>query len=184
MRRLHLTREQLTALGALVLLLLGCVLALWYSFATRSDAAEELAERREVVARLARGAAGAATTPQGRVVEAPPSAYIDAPTQGQAGAQLQSYFSRLALEHEATVASSGVEAPMQEAPEAIRVQATLEISLNALQGLLYKLETGTPYLTVDTLAIQPPSAVVRQDTEEAPLRVTLMVRGLWRRGPA
>jgi len=75
-----------------------------------------------------------------------------------------------------------VEAPTQEAPDAIRVQATLEISLNALQKLLYEIETGTPYLTVDSLAIQPSSVSVEQESPQASLRVTLTLRGLWRRG--
>jgi general secretion pathway protein M len=181
MRWPAITRERLAAVGALVLVLSGCVLTVGYSLAARSEAIEELGERREVLARLVRGAPSAGAAGQARIARAPPTAFIEAPTQGQAGAQLQSYFSRLALAQQATIASSGVEAPTQEAPDAIRVQANLEIAPDALQALVYRLETGTPYLTVDTLAVQPSSAASRSDTAEAPLRVNLMLRGLWRR---
>jgi hypothetical protein len=181
MRRPAVTRERLAAVGALVLVLSGCVLTLGYSLAARSDAIEELGQRREVLARFAHGAAGAGASGQARIGRAPSTAFIEAPTQGQAGAQLQSYFSRLALAQNATIASSGVEAPTQEAPDAIRVQANLEIAPDALQALIYRLEAGTPYLTVDTLAVQPSSAASRSGAADAPLRVNLLLRGLWRR---
>lgn len=179
-----LAREQWVAAGALVLLLLGCLLAASYALEMRSSAADELAERRQLLSRLASASsAGAAAGRQASAV-APPAAFIDAPTQGQAGAQLQSHLARLALEQQATVASSGVEPAAQEAPDTIRVQATLAISLDALQTLLHRLETGTPYLVVDSLSIQPSGAVARQADGAAPLRVTLILRGLWRRGAA
>jgi general secretion pathway protein M len=183
MKRLGLSRQQAAAVGAVFALLLACALAAGFSLRMHSDAAEELAERRAVLARLVQASKSGGASTYSKVAEAPPSAFIDAPSQGQAGAQLQSYFSRLALEQNATVASSGVEAPTQETPDAIRIQATLEISLNALQALLYSLETGTPYLTVDSLAIQPAGAAAL-GMQDAPLRVTLMVRGQWRRGAA
>jgi general secretion pathway protein M len=182
MKRPAMTREQLAAAGALLAVLSGCVLTAGYALRTRSDAVEELNERREVLSRLARGAASGGAPGQAKVAQAPPTAFIDAPTQGQAGAQLQSYFARLALAQQATTASSGVEAPTQEAPDAIRIQATLEISPNSLQALLYELETGTPYLNVDSIGVQPSSVAARQSPHEAPLRVTLMLRGQWRRG--
>src|SRR5829696_10200728 len=88
---------------------------------------------------LCRGAppaAGAGASGPARIVAAPAAAFIDAPTHGQAGAQLQSYFARLATEQNATVALSGVEAATREAPDDVLVQATLEISLDALQALI------------------------------------------------
>ncbi|MFL5198554.1 MAG: type II secretion system protein GspM [Microvirga sp.] len=185
MSRLGLTREQLAAVGALLVVLLGCVLAAGYSLSLRGDAADELAERRELLARLARAPAGAGgTSGPARIVEAPAAAFIDAPTHGQAGAQLQSYFARLATEQNATVAMSGVEAATREAPDDVLVQATLEISLDALQALLYQLETGTPYLTVGSLSVRPASPAAQRSTPDGPLRVSLTLRGQWRRAGA
>ncbi|MDF3064261.1 MAG: Type secretion system protein subtype b, partial [Microvirga sp.] len=51
----------------------------------------------------------------------------------------------------------------------------------ALQALLYGLETGTPYLTVDSLSIQAAGAGAQAGMADAPLRVVMMVRGQWRR---
>ncbi|HJW79697.1 MAG TPA: type II secretion system protein GspM, partial [Beijerinckiaceae bacterium] len=162
----------------------GCLLAAGYSLSLRADAADELAERRELLARLARAPAGAGATGPARIVEAPAAAFIDAPTHGQAGAQLQSYFARLATEQNATVAMSGVEAATREAPDDVLVQATLEISLDALQALLYQLETGTPYLTVGSLSVRPASPAAQRSTPDGPLRVSLTLRGQWRRAGA
>jgi general secretion pathway protein M len=181
---LTLTREQSVAAGALFLVLLGCIVGVAYALHRRADALEELADRRAVMARLVRAPAGPGALGPAKVAQAPAAAFMDAPTQGQAGAQLQSYFARLALERDATVSSSGVEAPTTEAPEAIRVQATLEISLNALQELLYRLETGTPYVTVDSLTVQPSGAAAQQIPDDPPLRVTLTLKSQWRRGGA
>jgi hypothetical protein len=181
MRRIALTRPQAAAIAALVAMLLVCGAAIGISLQMRSAAADELAERRAVLARLVQASKGGGAVEPARVREAPPEAFIGAPSQGQAGAQLQSYFSRLALDQNAAVASSAVEPPMQEAPDAIRIQATLEISLNALQALLYGLETGTPYLTVDSLSIQAAGAGAQAGMADAPLRVVMMVRGQWRR---
>jgi general secretion pathway protein M len=184
MRGMALTREQLAGLGALVALLLGCVLIIGYSVSLRSEAAEELAERRELLSRLARAPARRDASAAAQIVEAPPSAYIEAPTHGQAGAQLQSYFARIATEQSATVGLSGVEALTREAPDEVLVQATLEISLGALQALLYQLETGTPYVTVGSLSVRPSSPAMQRTMPEGPLRVSLTLRGLWRRGAA
>ena len=179
LKRIDLTREQLVAVGALLVLLLGCVVAAGYSLSLRSDAVEELAERRELLSRLARAPVGGVSGPA-RVMEAPPAAYIEAPTHGQAGAQLQSYFSKVAMEQNATVALSGVEALTREAPDEVLVQATLEISLEALQALLYQLETGTRYLTVGSLSVRPSSPAAQRSVPDGPLRVSLILRGLWR----
>jgi len=82
------------------------------------------------------------------------------------------------------VALSGVEAATREAPDDVLVQATLEISLDALQALLYQLETGTPYLTVGSLSVRPASPAAQRSTPDGPLRVSLTLRGQWRRAGA
>lgn len=182
--KLLLMRQQWAAAGVLVALLLGCVLVASFALEMRASAAEELAERRQLLSRLtSASAAGAMAGREGRAV-APPTAFIDAPTQGQAGAQLQSHLARLAFEQRASVASSAVEPPAQEVSDSIRVQATLAISLDALQMLLYRLETGMPYVAVESLSVQPSGAAARQADRAAPLRVTLILRSLWRRGAA
>ena len=125
------------------------------------------------MSRQARCAGGAA---------APPQAFLDAPTQGLAGAQLQAYLAQLAESQRAGLMSSGGEpAKREDPPDTIRLQATLEMSLEALRALLYQLESGTPYVFVEVLAVQPVTTAGRA-AENPLLRATLSIRALWRRG--
>ena len=81
--------------------------------------------------------------------------------------------------------SSGVQlASRDDPPETIRVQATLNTTINALQALLYQLESGTPYVFVDSLAVQLPSATAANAGQDPVLRVTLGLRAIWRKGTA
>jgi len=187
-----LDREQALSVGALVALVIACLLAVELSFQARSGAVESLAERRALVARLearikARAEAG------DRNGSAPPAAFVDAPTQGLAAAQLQGYLAQTAEDHRAVLISSGVEnAKREDSPDTIRLQATLDASLNELQALLFRLESGTPYVFVESLTMQPAatvapsgqpsSAVAAAGAPASLLRVTLSLRAMWRRG--
>jgi len=66
-------------------------------------------------------------------------------------------------------------------PNTIRLQATIEVSLVALQAMLYRLESGTPYVFVEALTIQPAAAAAGRPPEDPLLRATLSVRAFWRR---
>jgi general secretion pathway protein M len=81
--------------------------------------------------------------------------------------------------------SSGIEpAKSADPPDSIRLQATLEMSLPAVQAFLYQLESGTPYVLVDQLAIQLAGGASQQAAEDPLLRVTLGLRAIRRRGTA
>ncbi len=177
-----LNREQAMVIGALALLLLVCVFAVSLSLNIRADAAQELSERRAVISRLEARPSG--TAARGRpVAGAPPAAYLDASTQALAGAELQAYFSRLAIAHQAVLVSSGMGPDSREdAPDSIRIQTTVEITLGALQALLYQLESGTPYVFVESLTVNTTSSAAGQRGAPAtPLRATLKLRALWQR---
>ena len=118
-----------------------------------------------------------------RTAVAPPAAFLDASTQGLASAQLQSYLAQLADDQRASLASSGREAGKRDdAPDTIRLQATLDMNLKALRAFLYHLESGTPYLFVDALTVQPAGAMAGRAVEDPLLRTTLSSRAFWRRG--
>jgi len=178
-------RSQVTALAVLVVLLLACAGSVALSLAMRSGAAEELAERQDALSRLearvharaeAHGAAGPAV--------APDEAFLAAPTAGLAGADLQAYVARLADRH-AVLVSFGTQAQAgEDAADAVRIEASLDIGLSALQVLLYQLETGTPYVFVESLTVRPVTAAATGGAENGPLRVTLGLRALWRRRAA
>jgi general secretion pathway protein M len=152
----------------------------------RSNAAYELSELRETLSQLTARARSAADARARTTTAAPAAAYLDAGTTGLAAAQLQAYLSQVAAAQQAIVISYGVEpARREDSPDAIRVQATLEVNQKSVQGLLYQLESGTPYVFVDSLAVQTPSATDQRGAQEDPkLRLTLNLRALWRRGSA
>ena len=175
-----LDREQAISVAALVLLLLLCVGTLGLLFQARADAGREAFERREILSRLE---AKQLTTASRPIAVAPPAALLDASTQGLASAQLQSYLAHLADDQRASLVSSGEEAAKRDdAPDTIRLQATLDMNLKALRAFLYQLESGTPYVFVDALTVQPAGAMAGRAVEDPLLRTTLSLRAFWRRG--
>jgi general secretion pathway protein M len=179
-----LTREQAIAVGALCLFVLACVGVVAWSFSVRMGAAQELSDREEQLARLDAGARSkrGAHGPV-KATAAPAAAFLDAPTGGVAGASLQAYVARLAGQH-ATLVSFAVQSTTgTESGDAVRVEASMDIKLSALQMLLYELESGTPYVFVESMTVRP-TASAQAGAPDAPLRVTLGLRALWRRPAA
>lgn len=182
---IKLDRQQMLSVGALAALLLVCFGLAALSVRMRATAAQTLAEHHELLSRLevrakarreARAQSGAA---------APAAAFLDAPTQGLAVAQLQAHLAQMADAHHAVLVSSGIEiAKREDPPDSIRLQATLEMGLPAAQAFLYQLESGTPYVLVDQLTMQLAGATSQHAIEDPLLRVTLGLRASWRRGTA
>jgi hypothetical protein len=154
------------------------------SFALRAEAGEELSDRQDVLSRL-EARLGSKSQPHDKVRAgvAPAAAFLDASTPGLAGAELQAYIARLADRHAALVSFGTQAAGGEDAAGAVRVDASLEISLGALQVLLYQLESGTPYVFVDSMTIRATTGAAA-GAQNAPLRVTLGLRALWRRRSA
>jgi len=177
----RLRREQAINVGALVGLLLLCVAAVAVTSQIRSDTAQALAESRERLVRLATHVPSGAKSGQ-TVSSAPAAAFLDAPTQGLAVAQLQSYLSQVVARHHAILISSGMQrADHDDAPDMIRIEASLNTALEPLQALLYQLETGVPYVFVVQLNLQQPSGP--RGPRDAAMHVRLVLRAPWRRGP-
>jgi general secretion pathway protein M len=182
---IKLDREQILSVGVLAALLLVCTMMMAFSFQMRSGAAQELAERHELVSRLEARAKARREARARSGATAPAAAFLDAPTQGLAVAQLQAHLAQMADIHHAVLASSGIEPTKREdPPDSIRLQATLEMSSQALQAFVYQLESGTPYVFVEQLAVQLASAAAQRATEDPLLRITVGLRAIWRRGSA
>jgi general secretion pathway protein M len=176
----RLDREQALSVAAIVLLLLLCVYGVGVSLQGRSDAAKEASERHEMLSRLETRLKTISSQPTSA---APAAAFIDAATQGLASAQLQSYLAQVVSAQNATLVSAGGEAAKHDdAPDTIRLQANLEMNLKALRAVLYQLESGTPYVFVDALTIQPAGTVAGRGVEDPLLRATLSLRAFWQRG--
>jgi general secretion pathway protein M len=181
----QLNREQMISVGVLCALLLMCAFAVGSSLQTRSEAANELAQRREVLANLQ---ARLRTGPNGGLrsaASAPAAAFLEAGTSGLAAAQLQAHLLQAAAAHNATMISYGVEpARREDSPDLLRVQVTLDVSQKALQGLLYQLEIRTPYVFVELMTVQPGGTAALRTSEDPALRLTLGLRAFWRKGTA
>jgi hypothetical protein len=176
-------REQAINVAILVALLLFGAAPLAVTLRIRSDTMGVLADSRERLARLeAHAPSGAKGAPT--VMPAPAVAFLDAPTQGLAVAQLQSYLSQVAGRHHAVLISSGMQrADHDDTPDMIRIEASLNAALEPLQALLYQLETGTPYVFVVQLEVQQQSAQSGQrGPRDAAMHVRLVLRAPWRRG--
>jgi general secretion pathway protein M len=175
-----LDREQVMAVGALALLLLFCACMVGLPLQARSDAVKEAYQRREMLSRLEARLKAISDRP---TATAPASAFLDASTQALANAQLQSYLAQLARDQNAALASAGPETVKHEdMPDTIRLQATIEMNSKVLRAMLYQLESGTPYVFVDAIAIQPVGGVSGRAAEDPLLRTTLSLRAYWRRG--
>jgi general secretion pathway protein M len=175
-------REVLMSFGALGALLIVGASALGFSWQTRIDAAYELDRQNALLSRLQARAAvrNNARLKSGTV--APTAAFLAAATQGLASAQLQAYLQRVADAHHAILISSGMEPTRHEdQPDSIRLQATLDANFQSLQALLYQLESGAPYVFVESLDIKLPGVNAQRAVEDPLLRVTLGLRAVWRR---
>ena len=182
-----LNREQAISLAALFLVLLACVLAPVWSLKVRSDALQELTDERDMLGRLEAAHQRSSTKlgARGQITTAPAEAFLNAQTPGLASAQLEAYLSQLVLDHRGSLISSSVQqATRSDAPDVVHVQASLEMPYEALQALLYKLETGTPYVFVNSMSVEPASAEPQRTGRPAAMKVTLSLRAVWHRNPA
>lgn len=176
---LRLDREEGAALGALAALVIVCGAGALFALGARSGAAEENAQHRETLTRLEAAQKRAGGT-GGRAI-APEAAFLAAPTAALASAQLQTYVTRLvAAQHAALASSNAPPTTSKEAADAVRLQATFDMELSALQALIYDLEAGTPYVFVEALSLQPLDGARRGGSQPL-LRVTLNLRAHWRR---
>ncbi len=181
-----LDREQAIALAALFLVLLSCTIAPALSLKARSDALQALADERDMLQRLelAHRRSGRKAGAHEQASVAPATAFLNAPTSGLASAQLEAYLSRLAMAQQASLISSGVQQTNRsDTPDMVRVQATLDITYAALQRLLFKLETGTPYVFVDSMILQTAGAMTQHVAHAPTMEVTLNLRAIWRKSP-
>ena len=176
-----LDREQAIAVAALSLVVLCCAAAPVLSLKARADAVRALVDERDMLARLQRAhhKIGGRAEERARIRTAPPMAFLNAQTSGLASAQLEAYLSQVALAQQASLISSGVQqSSSSDTRDMVRIQAILNINYAALQGLLFKLETGTPYIFVDSMTLQTSETA----GEYAPVvRVTLILRAIWSR---
>jgi general secretion pathway protein M len=139
----------------------------------------EVANLTELLGQLERRQAGR----PGVAAPAAPSGapFLEGATQAVAGAALLQRVSAAVAEAKGTIQSSQVELEKGKSAEGTTVlTASCEIPEPMLQGFLYDIESGMPFLFVESLVAQTPQGA---GAENAPLRVLIEVSGQWRREP-
>jgi len=179
-------KDRAAAVSVLAILVLACLLLPAFCLKARSSALQDLSDEQDLLARLEarhHRDVGKANRSD-RFTAAPESALLHAQTPGLASAQLETYVSQLAISQQAGLISSAVlNAAHPEDSDAVRIQTTLDIRYDALQRLLYKLESGSPYVFVDAFVLQPEvTGAPRTGTQQA-MKVTLNLRALWSQTP-
>ncbi len=106
------------------------------------------------------------------------SAFLDGATITIAGAALQQRVQEAIIKGGGVLSSSQVDFGPEGTKGTVRLAATIEAPQTAIQGILYDLEAGMPYLFVDKLSIQSPRAF--GEPESGKMRITMGVAGQWR----
>ena len=159
--------------GAVLTLLLTAVLVL-IDIADRYRAVDAAAQ---VLARLERRAPVASSEPDWESAAAPSgSPFLDGDSITVAGAALLERLSGAVARAGGNVASFEVEPERAESKDGyVKIIANCELDPEALQGLLYDIESGQPFLFIDQLVVQAP-----QPNSVGPqMRVLLGLSGMW-----
>lgn len=177
-----LSREKSIALGGLLAFLLVCTMAPIICLKLRADAVDALSEKRDMLERLeaAHRRKIGKETADTRLSKAPSGAFLNAQTQGLASAQLETYLSKLILTQHGNLVSSGVQQADRSTADSVRLQTSLDIDYDALQKFLYELETGTPYVFIESMNIRPKNEAASVAALSPRMRVTINLRGIWR----
>jgi general secretion pathway protein M len=143
----------------------------------------EIEAKQHVLAEFARRAAtqapARADTARSQMHE---GAAIPAPTETVAASALQKQILERLETAGGTVHSVQAEPVKDASPDASRrlvAQLTFDCSIAGLQRLLFELETGVPFVFVDSLAVQPATSPVPGARMGDRLRVALSVSSYW-----
>jgi general secretion pathway protein M len=155
-----------------------------FALFARSQAQQALSEEEELIGRLATAKRHVKNQTDAPVLTAaPPEAFLRAQTSGLAIAQLEAYFSDLAQAgHVSVVSASAQPSEQADGPDIVRIQVSVDIEYEALQPLLYQLETGAPYVFVDTLRLRAAnlSSDKASSSHHAQMKATLGLKAIWR----
>lgn len=175
-------------LGASLLLLgllCGGLGAVWASWADLSAAIDERDAKADLLQRSVAANRRAQLAPASPVADP----FVSAETATLAAAAVDSDLRALASEAGLSLLSSRAEAKPDEPAAAdagigtrIEEQAVMEGQNEALQALLVKLETGTPAVLVDNLAIEPADVdpATAGDPQSPRLRLNVTFSAYWR----
>lgn len=111
------------------------------------------------------------------------SLFVAADSETQAAARVDDLIRSVASNAGASVLSSRAEGKPDRSPVGLRIesQAVIEGNIEALQAILFRLETGAPVLLVNDLSVQPAeTSTGGAENREAPLlRAALTLEAFW-----
>jgi general secretion pathway protein M len=173
------------AAAAYVLALLATMAWGTVSLTGQDDLRGEIAQKSRLLAELTRRAAAEAPAP-GRAGARQSGSAIAAPTETIAASELQKRILERVESAGGVVHSVQAEPVKDAAVDGLRrvvAQLSFDSSTTGLQSLLFDLETGAPFMFVDTLVVQPaaPSTLGARAADK--LRVNLSTTGYWSAGP-
>ncbi len=110
------------------------------------------------------------------------SPFLEGSTISVAGAALLQRLTGAITQVGGNILSSQVDLQASPSkPGFISVTASSELDGRSLQPLLYDIEAGMPFLFVDQLAVQAPSAAGAGNPQGGKMRVLISVSGQWQR---
>lgn len=174
------TRAHALPLLGYAALVMGLAVATWFALASLAADYAEYTAAADLLDRLEGRkptieASGLASGPAG-------SPFLEGRTVTVAGAALQQRVVAAVKDAGGNVLSSQVDLQGSQAKQGyISLSANCEIRQDALQQLLYDLESGMPFLFIDQLVVQMPqsSGGAGVETEAARMRVQIDVSGQW-----
>ena len=177
----YIARAPSVAAVAYVVLVGAFIALAWGAVADIQERRAEVAATSDVLARL-EGRSPSPTSAVGSIDNVHTgSALLEGPTVTVAGAALLQRVASAVTKIGGNVLSSQVELQGAESKAGfIGVIASCEVDQSALQQLLYDLEAGMPYLFIEQLVVQAPTA--SSGTEEGRMRLLLAVYGQWQGG--
>jgi general secretion pathway protein M len=146
------------------------------------DLRGEMEQKSHLLAELTRRAAAQAPGPASGGSARPSGAAVSAPTETIAASELQRQILERAESGGSVVHSVQAEPVKDAAVGGLRrlvAQLSFDSSTTGLQRLLFDLETGTPFMFVDALVVQPTAASVPGTRTGDKLRVNLSVTSYW-----
>jgi hypothetical protein len=160
----------------------------WITFSAygNSDLRTEIAAKSDMLDTLQRRAIP--DLARGGAVAANPLALISASTETIAASTLQTYVLEQLEQAGGVVQSIQAETSRATAAPAgglhkLNAQLSFESGIAPLQKLLFSLETGTPFVFVDSLSVQPSTGVPPGGRMGDKLRVNLVLSSYWQNQP-
>jgi general secretion pathway protein M len=174
-----LTSSPLAATAAYFGLLFLLLFVIVTSIADLIDQRSEVAASTTMLEQLEGHHAAARRTAPGEMAMPSGSAYLEGATVTIAGATLLQRVAGAVVKFGGNVLSTQLDVQSTSgSPGFLSMIASCEIEQPQLQELLYDLEAGMPFLFIDQLVVQTPTAEAGE--QPARLRVLLGVSGQWR----